>query len=180
MRYGSTIVPGGTYFFTARLEARGAGFLVEHAYVLRRVVRAVRLRHPFGLTAWVALPDHLHAVLTLPEGDAALAMRWGLVKSAFAEALAGAAPLGRGLSLQATRDLWERRFRERPLRGNDALRRHVDAVHFDPVRHGLVDRAADWPFSSMQRFVRIGSRSIDWRLDEAVRAGAAARRRIDG
>lgn len=147
------IEPGGTCFLTVRLVDRDSTLLVDHAYDLRRAVKIVRLQHPFEIVAWVNLPAHAHAVISLPSGDDAFVMRWSLVRAAFDRAIA-----------VGHRSHWERRFRTRAIRTDRELDASIDAIHDDPVRHGHVERAADWPFSSFQRYVRRGERDVDWAL----------------
>jgi putative transposase len=85
--YRRNFVPGGSFFFTANLAERRLRLLTEHAGALRMAFRATRTVHPFVIDAIVVLPDHLHAVWTLPEGDRDFATRWRLIKSAFSRAL---------------------------------------------------------------------------------------------
>ena len=74
--YRRNFVPGGCFFFTFNLAERGLALLTDHVELLRGAFRETHLRHPFTIDAIVVLPDHLHAVWTLPEGDADFAMRW--------------------------------------------------------------------------------------------------------
>lgn len=82
-RYRRMYVPGGTYFFTVNLALRGSGLLVRRVEVLREAVRVTKAERPFRIDAWVVMPDHLHAVWTLPEGDADFSVRWGAIKGRF-------------------------------------------------------------------------------------------------
>jgi putative transposase len=85
--YRRNFLPGGSYFFTVNLADRRRALLTDHIDLLRAAFRQVRSRHPFTIEATVILPDHLHAIWTLPDGDAGFATRWGLVKSALSHAL---------------------------------------------------------------------------------------------
>jgi putative transposase len=60
------------------------------------------------------------------------------------------------------RSVWQRRFFEHTVRDERDLRRCVDYVHVNPLKHGLVDRVPDWPWSSFHRYVRLGEYSSDW------------------
>ena len=82
-RYRRMYVPGGTYFFTVNLALRGSDLLVRRVEVLREAVRVTKAERPFRIDAWVVMPDHLHAVWTLPEGDADFSVRWGAIKGRF-------------------------------------------------------------------------------------------------
>jgi putative transposase len=85
--YRRNFVPGGSYFFTVNLADRRLSLLTDHIDLLRVAFRDARARHPFTIDAAVILPDHLHAMWTLPEGDRDFATRWRLIKSAFSRAL---------------------------------------------------------------------------------------------
>ena len=166
VHYRRQRVPGGTYFFTVTLANRSATTLVDHVGELRAAIRAVRQRHPFSILAIVVLPDHLHAVLRLPEGDDRYSMRWRLIKREFTMRL-----LARGTRMEkrpgGERRLWARRFWESTIRDAESLSRRIDYVHSNPVRHGLVARAADWPHSSFHAFVARGDLPIDWAEDNS-------------
>lgn len=171
--YRRNRVPGGTYFFTLTLVDRSSSALVDHIGRLRDSFRTVRLRHPFASIAIVVLPDHLHAVWRLPDHDDRYAMRWRMIKAHFTRSLgvAGLTLPGRG---NGERWLWARRFWEHTVRDGEDLARHVDYVHFNPVKHGLVARVADWPYSSFHREVARGALPADWggvRGDRIRRAG---------
>jgi putative transposase len=166
-RYIRAQTPGGTYFFTVTLLDRRSRWLVDHASLLRECLAATKAKHPFKIDAIVVLPDHLHAIWTFPEEDADFSLRWRLVKRRFTRAL-----LTRGVLDPATsaprrgceRSLWQRRFWEHQNRDDDDFARHVEYIHFNPVKHGLVARARDWPYSSFHRLVREGVVAADWGL----------------
>ena len=79
VRYRRNFVAGGTYFFTATLVDRNSSVLIDHVEALRAAVRGTQGAHPFTIDAIVVLPDHLHIVMTLPEGDADYPNRWRLI-----------------------------------------------------------------------------------------------------
>ena len=81
--YRRTQVPGATWFFTVNLADRRSRLLVIHIDTLRQALRYVQARHPFRIDAMVVLPDHLHAVWTLPAGDSNYSLRWRLLKAWF-------------------------------------------------------------------------------------------------
>ena len=107
-RYRRMRVPGGTYFFTVMLAQRGSDALARQVNVLRQAVRATRAERPFRIEAWVVMPDHLHAVWTLPEGDADFSVRWGAIKSRFSRG--GGCPRHRrpGCGCNADWGVWAR------------------------------------------------------------------------
>jgi putative transposase len=147
------------------LADRRSRLLTEHIELLRSAFRYVQQRHKFTLEATVVLPDHLHAIWTLPEGDADFAVRWRLMKSAFSRGL----PLGerrsQSRSRKAERGIWQRRYWEHTLRDENDFERHVDYINFNPVKHGHVAQVKDWPHSSFHRMVRLGLYPEDWAGD---------------
>jgi putative transposase len=159
IRSGTT---GATCFFTVVLEDRGARWLTDHAPLLRDSLRKAKLRYPFAIDAIVLLPDHLHAIWTLPAGDEDFAVRWKMIKRGFTRRLAQANLPG------ASASLWPRRFWEHRIGDGADFARHVEYIHFNPVKHGLVQRAVDWPYSSIHRYVRQGVISQDWGQEEVV------------
>ena len=161
--YRRTWQPGGTYFFTVALLIRqGNDLLTQHVDLLRECVRSVRQRHPFKIHAWVVLPDHLHCVIELPPDDADFAKRWRLIKMGFSKAL----PHGEARSAvrvrRGERGIWQRRFWEHLIRDEADFRAHMDYVHINPVKHGLVEHVADWPYSTFHGLVAQGVYARDW------------------
>jgi putative transposase len=155
--------PGGTYFFTHVLRHRhGSDLLVRHVESLRTAVRTVRTTHPFHIHGWVVLPDHLHCVIELPDGDSDFALRWRLIKLIFSRSL----PLEEQRSVlnrsRRERGIWQRRYWEHLIRDEADMRAHLDYLHFNPVKHGLVGRVADWPYSTFHRLVGRGIYPSDW------------------
>ncbi len=160
--YRRNFVPGGSYFFTVNLADRRARLLIERIGLLRSAFRETRARHPFTIDAIVVLPDHLHAIWTLPDADQNFATRWRLIKSAFSRALPKTEAISASRSRKAERGLWQRRYWEHTLRDERDFERHVNYIHINPVKHGHVSRVRDWPFSSFHRMVRLGVYPDDW------------------
>ncbi len=140
-------VPGGTYFFTVTLADRRADTLVAHIDLLRAAYAATRARHPFHADAFVVLPDHLHAVWTLPEGDADFAARWKMLRAFFSRAL-DAPPRSAVQRRRREKGIWQRRYWEHLIRDAEDYRTHVEYCWWNPVKHGLVAHPADWRYSS--------------------------------
>jgi putative transposase len=161
VRYRRSFVPGGTFFFTVTLADRRSSVLVKHVAALRAAFRDTRKERPFAIDAIVILPDHLHAILTLPEGDADFPGRWRRIKSLFTRRVVtkcvAAEPNGKGEYA-----LWQRRFWEHTIRDEKDFARHADYIHFNPVKHGVVTCVRDWPYSSFHRYVRQGLLPSDW------------------
>ena len=164
-RYLRNFVPGGCYFFTVNLADRRQRLLTEHIGNLRNAFRETRARHPFTIDAIVILPDHLHAIWTLPPGDFDFATRWRLIKSAFSRGLAPGELVSESRAAKGERGIWQRRYWEHTLRDENDVARHVDYIHFNPVKHGHAPRVRDWPHSSFHRMVKLGVYPADWAGD---------------
>jgi putative transposase len=160
--YHRNLVPGGTYFFTANLRDRRSDLLVTHIETLREAVRQARRRAPFHIDAWVVLPDHMHCIWTLPEGDADYPSRWRAIKMAFSKSLPPVENRTPVLLKRGERGIWQRRYWEHTIRDERNYAVHLDYVHFNPVKHGLVQRPGDWPYSSFRRCVAQGLYPADW------------------
>jgi putative transposase len=155
--------PGGTYFFTVNLLQRhGNGLLTRHIEVLREVVTSVRRQYPFRIHGWVVLPEHMHCVIELPQHDADFATRWRLIKMAFSKAIPRAERLSEVRARRGERGIWQRRYWEHLIRNEADFQAHMDYVHINPVKHGLVKQVADWPYSTFHRLVEQGVYPADW------------------
>jgi putative transposase len=165
--YRRNFVPGGSFFFTVNLADRRLGLLTEHIDALRAAFREVRRHHPFTTDAVVVLPDHLHSVWTLPEGDADFATRWRQIKSAFSRSFVPTEPISKSRAAKGERGIWQRRYWEHTIRDENDFARHIDYVHINPVKHGFVTRVRDWPHSSFHSMVKLGFYPEDWAGDVA-------------
>jgi putative transposase len=165
--YRRNFLSGGSYFFTVNLADRRSRLLTEHIQFLRAAFRYTKHRHPFTIDAIVILPDHLRAIWTLPDGDADFALRWRLIKTVFSRDLPGGERLSTSRVSKGERGIWQRRYWEHTLRNEDDFERHVDYIHFNPVKHRHVNRVRDWSYSSFHRYVRLGIYPEDWAGDVA-------------
>jgi len=149
--YRDNRVPGGTFFFTVRLLDRDSTLLTDHFSAFGEAMRQARIRKPFHVDAWVVLPNHAHAIWTLPPGDHDCATRWRAVKIAFSKAVSKTC-------MPATGDaaIWERHYRAYRISGDEEYASLIDYLHGNPVRHGFCQHPADWPWSSLHRFVAAG------------------------
>jgi len=162
MRYRRANIQGACYFFTVALANRESTLLVEQIDNLRQAFRLVKQRHPFEIVAMVVMPEHLHAIWQLPPGDADFALRWSLIKSGFSRAIPKHEYIRPSRAGKRERGLWQRRYWEHLIRDDNDLSRHVDYIHYNPVKHGMVQRAIDWPHSSIHRYVRLEWLNDDW------------------
>ena len=160
--YRRNSVPGGTYFFTVNLLDRRSDRLVKHIDALRQAVRQVRARTTFHIDAWVVLPDHMHCIWTLPERDADFPGRWRSIKIAFSKSFSATAPRLATMAERGERGIWQRRYWEHTIRDDRDYAAHMDYTHFNPVKHGLVQKASDWPYSSFRRCVARGMYPANW------------------
>jgi putative transposase len=141
----------------------------ENIDLLRGAFREVMANHPFTIEAIVILPDHLHAVWTLPRGDSSYSTRWRLIKSAFSRRCR----TGDGGRISASRQskgeraIWQRRFWEHQIRDEQDFIHHVEYIHYNPVKHGWATSATAWAYSSFRRYVRAGLYPADWGTIEA-------------
>jgi putative transposase len=161
-RYRRAYVEGGVFFFTVTLADRSSDLLVRYIDRLRRIYGMIQQRQPFETIAICVLPDHLHAVWQLPSGDADFPLRWSLIKGGFSRGLPGEEPRSRSKLRKRERELWQRRYWEHAIRNETDLARHVDYIHFNSVKHGLVSRVCDWPYSSFKHYVARGDLPPDW------------------
>jgi putative transposase len=158
---------GGTYFFTVVTEGR-APILCEPAArnILRTAIDRCRKSHSFELIATVLLPDHLHAIWKLPDGDIGYSERWASIKAEFTTnwVATGGQEQGRSASRvrNRRRGIWQRRFWEHVIRDEDDFERHLHYIHFNPVKHGLAKCPHDWTYSTFQKWVKMGIYEPDW------------------
>jgi putative transposase len=155
-------VPGGTFFFTVNLADRRRTLLTDHVDPLRNAFRDVRRAHPFTIHAVVILPEHIHCLWELPAGDSDYSTRWRQIKSAFSKALPKVERISASRAKKHERGIWQRRFWEHTVRDDADFAARFDYIHYNPVKHGWVKRARDWPYSSFHRSVQLGVYPLDW------------------
>ena len=152
MRYRRHYHAGGLYFFTLVSAQRQA--ILTHPEIrqtLRQAIRAVRQKYPFEIMAWVLLPDHLHTIWQLPENDVNYSERWRQIKRFTQYHCRDQFP-----------NIWQKRFWEHTIRDDVDFVRHLDYLHFNPVKHGYVDQVVNWEYSTFHRYVREGVYPADW------------------
>ncbi len=164
-RYIRPKIKGTSWFFTVNLLDRNSRLLTENIAALREATQKTMHKFPFSIDAVVILPDHIHAVWTLPEDDANFSVRWGLIKSHFSRAIPKLDRPSKSRMKRGERGIWQRRFWEHAIRDETDFRRHVDYCYINPVKHGHVKRVRDWPYSSFHRDVVAGIYPPDWAGD---------------
>jgi putative transposase len=170
MRYRRSEVAGATYFFTVVTYERRPLFSEPAAVaMLRDAIDRVRERRPFVIEAQAVMPDHVHTLWTLPDGDRDYPTRWRLIKEGFTKryvALRGEVEEDIRRHLRGERTIWQRRYWERLVRSDRDFVAHVDYIHYNPVRHGLVRAARDWPHSTFLSWVSRGTYDLTWGSEE--------------
>ncbi len=158
---------GGTFFFTVVTHNR-RGFLCEPLarHCLRSAIEKVRLERPFEMLAFVLLPEHFHCVWRLPEGDENYSTRMACIKKDFTKAwLAGGGDeidISRSRRERRERGVWQRRYWEHAIRDQDDLCRHVNYIHYNPVKHDVAECPHLWPYSTFHRWAEEGYYAKDW------------------
>ncbi len=149
-RYLRPQMPGAAVFFTVTLADRRSDLLVREIVALREAVRRTRAERPFGIDAWVVLPDHMHCVWRLPPGDADYPRRWSVIKARFSRMMP---PVPQRPSHAARREhgIWQRRYWEHHIRDPEDWAVHVRYCWMNPIKHGLVATPEEWPYSSWHR-----------------------------
>lgn len=161
--YHRILQPGGCWFFTHVLHHRhGNDLLIRHIKQLHEAVQHVRHKHPFRIHGWVVLPDHFHCLISLPEGDSDYPLRWRLIKSRFSQALPKTEMIDEVRLRRGERGIWQRRYWEHTIRDQRDFNNHMDYIHINPLKHGLVQRVRDWPYSTFHRCVDRGMYPVDW------------------
>ena len=156
-------VQGGTYFFTVNLaERHGNTLLVDHIDALKDAFGHTRQDHPFAMLAFVVLPEHLHCLWRMPPGDDDFPTRWRLIKSRFSRSLPNVERRSESRQDKNERGIWQRRYWEQLVRNEAHFLRCLDYIHYNPIKHGHVSRALDWPHSSFRYWVERGVYPLDW------------------
>ena len=173
-RLSQKLSPRWAQFFTVTLLDRSSALLIDRIDALREAFRTVRMKRPFEIDSIVILPEHLHCIWTLPHSDIDYALRWREIKSAFSRCI----PQGegeyrsKGRLNKKERGIWQRRYWEHTIRDEQDLEKHMDYIHYNPVKHKYVTCVADWPYSSFHRLVRKGVYNAQWGIESKTISGS--------
>ena len=166
MRYRRLKIEGACYFFTLVTEQRRRLFDdAETVALLQAAIDVVKDRHPFVIEAQVIMPDHLHALWRLPDGDADYSTRWRLIKERFSKSFVkrfGKPDASASRRQRGEQAIWQRRFWEHLIRDDGDFNAHFDYIHLNPVRHGYVQAAREWPHSTFSHWVERGVYEPHW------------------
>ena len=157
MRYRRTDIPGASYFFTLVTEQRQNLFIHdENIELLRESFRQIKQKRPFIIEAAVIMPDHLHCIWTLPNNDADYSTRWRLIKTWFTKHCDQKykLPCNNGRMKKQQQAIWQHRYWEHCLKNEEDFERHVDYIHYNPVKHDYVESPSQWKHSSIHRYIK--------------------------
>jgi putative transposase len=164
MNYRRVYQPGGTFFFTVITYNRINYFSKpSNVELLGDAFRYVLKKHPCNMMAYVIMPEHLHVIWQLPEGDANYSTRWRLIKSYVSR--------NRNMFEDTTSDMndskgrqpfWQNQYWEHTIQSQDDLDRHFDYIHYNPVKHRLVDDPIKWKYSSFSKYLEAGEYLQNW------------------
>jgi len=171
MRYRRTRIKGGTYSFTGVTYKRIKLLEGENISVLYEAFEYAMRNHPFEMDAYGILPDHLHCIWTLPDGDEDYSTRWRLAKRYFSRKCVIESAMTPSASRVKKKEkaVWQRRFWEHLIRDEDDFAKHVEYIHYNPVKHGLVMAPRDWEYSSFGGYVEEGIYDREWGAAQDIR-----------
>jgi len=162
MRYRRSKAKGASFFFTVNLADRSSDLLIAHINDLRTVTHRVRVSHPFDMVAFVVLPEHLHCIWRLPLGDNDYPTRWSLIKAGFSRSVPVDEHIRSSRIHKRERGIWQRRYWEHQIRDDEDMQRHIDYIHYNPVKHGHANLPIEWPHSSLHWYIRCEKLPKTW------------------
>jgi putative transposase len=162
MYYRRVIIPGATYFFTVTLSNRKSTLLTDEIVKLRSAFNKVKIKHPFKIDGIVVMPDHLHMVMTLPPTDSNYSQRWNLIKGYFSRDIKMDEDISTTKKKKRERSIWQRRFWEHAIRHEQDYEKHLNYIHYNPVKHGYVKSPTDWKFSSIHQYIADEILPVNW------------------
>jgi len=165
--YRRANLKGGTYFFTVVTFKRQKILCnADVRTALREAIQSTQAVHPFNIDAWVLLPNHLHCIWTLPEDDANFSTRWAMIKRHVSQKCGPKYRrdgwVTRSINQRNESTIWQRRFWEHQIRDDRDYEKHMDYLHYNPVKHNHVTQVIDWPYSTFHRLVRQGVYKENW------------------
>jgi putative transposase len=171
MEYCRAFSPGGTFFFTVVTYQRQPILTSTKAiYFLKLAFQQTMQIMPFTIVASVVLPDHMHFIWTLPSESSDYSTRWRLIKNHFTKnwcpkKIKSESPSRRS---KGEKDVWQRRFWEHLIQDEFDLNNHINYIHFNPVKHGIVNSPFDWKFSSIHKYINDGVFPLDWESNQQL------------
>ena len=162
MNYRRVFVPGASYFFTLTLQDRRSDLLICKIKELRIAFQRVMKTSPFTIDGIVVLPEHMHMTMTLPPDDTNYSQRISFIKSAFSRQIEPMECINSSRRTKRERGIWQRRFWEHLIRDEQDYEKHLNYIHYNPVKHGHVKSPSEWPHSSIHRYINSGILSANW------------------
>ena len=162
MNYRRVFVPGASYFFTLTLQDRRSDLLIRKIKELRMAFQRVMEAYPFAIDGIVVLPEHIHMSMTLPPDDINYSQRISFIKSAFSRQIEPIEFMNSSRKTKRERGVWQRRFWEHLIRDEQDYERHLDYIHYNPVKHGHVKSPSQWTYSSIHRYINAGILPANW------------------
>lgn len=143
---------GNTYFVTCVTYNRHP-FLFNNEHLLRTAIDYAQTYYPFNLSAWVIMPDHFHLVAK-PEGND-LSKIMKVMKMKFAGTYRSHVQMRGGR-------IWQNRFWDHIIRSQDDMNRHLDYIHYNPVKHKIISSPREYPYSSFREYLGDRIYPSDW------------------
>jgi putative transposase len=168
MNYRRVFAPGASYFFTLTLQNRRSDLLTCKTKELRVAFQQVMKTHPFIIDGIVVLPEHIHMILTLPLDDTNYSQRISCIKGTFSRQLEPTELIHSSKKTKHERGIWQRRFWEHLIRDEQDYKRHLDYIHYNPVKHGHVKSPSQWEYSSIHRYIKAGILPANWASTDAI------------
>ena len=156
MNYRRVFAPGASYFFTLTLQDRRSDLLIRKIKELRMAFQRVMKAYPFVIDGIVMMPEHMHICMTLPSDDINYSQRISFIKGAFSRQIEPIEFMNSSRKTKRERGIWQRRFWEHLIRDEQDYERHLDYIHYNPVKHGHVKSPSQWPYSSIHRYINAG------------------------
>jgi putative transposase len=155
--YHRYYLPNHPVFITCVTHDREKLFSAgDNIDLLWQIVHQTKERIPFNLAAYVILPDHFHWLLELPEEQPNFSTVIRQIKWKFTIEYRKFRDVAPGFSP------WQKRFWDHVIRDETDLETHVDYIHWNPLRHGLVNAPEDWGHSSFRKWVKEGYYEGEW------------------
>ena len=166
-QYIRSYTKGATYFFTlVSYNRRNILCEADFLQAFKRSIKQVQQQYPFEIIAWVQLPDHLHCIWQMPLDDSDYSMRWSQIKRLTTQACPHyhlpTNELSHSMQKRNEKGIWQRRFFEHQIRNEEDFIKHMDYLHYNPIKHSLVEKVIDWQYSSFHRYIKAGVYSLDW------------------